>query len=237
MSDMSRHNLKKNELEDFVLKIAEWIKNNRQLAGSIAGIAGLVILLTIFVAARYHTVRLRADEKLAFAQANFFQGKQQEGAAIFDEIITQYPGTNADYKARLQKAAYLLEMQSYDEAEKVVTPVTEKGKPANIKPMAMSLLGAIRENAGKYNEAAATYSAFLDTYPEHYYTPKIYESLARVYELSGAMDSARSTYEKLSTLYPSTAWSARAQERISALVNAPAGSAKQSQNNQKPLDK
>ena len=31
MSDMTRQELKKNELEDFVIKSVDWVKNNRQL--------------------------------------------------------------------------------------------------------------------------------------------------------------------------------------------------------------
>ena len=31
MADFSRQGLKKNELEDFILKTADWAKNNRQL--------------------------------------------------------------------------------------------------------------------------------------------------------------------------------------------------------------
>jgi len=221
MPDMTRQHLKKNELEDFVIKSVEWVKSNRQLASSIGGSAAVALILIIFFFVRFHTVRLRAEEKLSFAEASFYQGKQQDGVRIVDEIISQYPGTNAEYQARLQKTLYLLEIHDYDAADKTIIPVTQSGKPGTIVPIAMSLLGAIKENAGKYGEAIQAYNEFLDRFPEHYYAPKIYESLARVYEITGSMENAKATYEKLATLYPSSAWSAKAQERIAAIARTP----------------
>ena len=220
MADFSRQGLKKNELEDFILKTADWAKNNRQLFSGVSLTAAAVVALTVFFFARYHMVRLRADEKLAYGQANYFQGKAQDAMGIFDEIISQYPGTAAAYKSRLHKATYLLEMRQFDEAEKIILPAVEEGKPKTIIPLAMSVLGAIRENAGKYKEAISAYNTFLDNYPEHFFAPKIYESLARVYELNGSPQDARATYEKLATLYPASAWAQRAQARIASITGA-----------------
>jgi len=217
MPDMSRNQLKENELEDFILTSVEWVKNNRQLASSIAGIATAVIALTAFFFIRYHSVLERANDKLSFAQANIFQGKTEDALKLLDEIISQYPGSAADYKARLQKAEYLLQIRNFDEAQRVIMPVVEKGKPKLIIPLAISVLGATRESSGKYKDAIETYNLFLDKYPEHFLTPKIYESLARVYEISGSLQDAKTTYEKLATLYPSTAWAQRAQGRLMAL--------------------
>ena len=219
MADFSRQGLKKNELEDLILGLADWAKNNRQLFSGIAATVAAVIALTIFFFARYHIAMARADDKLAFAQANFYQGKDQEGVRISEEIMNQYAGTAADYKARIQKANYLLEIQKYDEAETTIMPVVEKGKPKTIIPLAMAVLGAIQEDAGKYKVAINTYNSFLDNYPEHYITPKIYESLARVYEITGSTQDAKTTYEKLAALYPSSGWAQRAQERIAAISN------------------
>lgn len=226
MADVFRQGLKKNELEDFVVKAVNWAKSNKQFFNGIAGTIAVVIVFAIFFFARFHAARLRANDKLSYAQANFMQGKTQDGLNILDGIIAQYPGSAADYKARIQKAEYMVGIQNFNEAEKTIIPVVEKGKPKIIIPLAMSMLGAIKEDAGKYKEAIATYNTFLDNYPDHFLTPKIYESLARVYEITGATQDAKSTYEKLETLYPSTEWAQRAQERIMAITNAPQTPAK-----------
>jgi tetratricopeptide (TPR) repeat protein len=219
MSDMTRHQLKKNELEDFVLKSVDWIKNNRQLAGTVAGTVVFVLALAVFFFIRYNLVWARANDKLSFAQANFFQGKPEEGIKIFNEIIAQYPGTVADYQARMQKAIYLAETHNFTEAEQTIMPAVENGKPKTVLPLAASILGAVRENAGKYKEAAEAYNSFLDKYPEHFLSPKIYESLARIYEISGSTQDAKTTYEKIVTLYPASPWAQRAQQRITAVSN------------------
>ncbi len=91
MADFSKQGLKKNELEDVIINTVDWAKNNRQLFNGVSLTAVIVLAIAIFFFTRYHTVRLRADEKVAFAQANYFQGKTQDAIGIFDEIISQYP--------------------------------------------------------------------------------------------------------------------------------------------------
>jgi len=178
MADYSRQGLKKNELEGLLVWAADWIKQNRQLFSTIAGTAAVVVALTIFFFARYHIVRARADDKLAYAQGYFNQGKSQEALGIFDEIINSIPGTSADYKARFNKAMYLSEVRKFDEAEKPFCRPLKKAKPKTIIPLAMSVLGAIRENAGKYQQAITVYNNFLDTYPSTIYRPR-YTNLSR----------------------------------------------------------
>lgn len=219
--DMTRQHLKKNELEDFVVNVVEWVKKNQQLAASLGGSAAVALIVIIFFFVRFYAVRQRADEKLAYAEANFYQGKPQDGLKLVDEIISQYHDTNAEYQARIQKTRYFLETRDYKEAENTITPVVQYGKPKLIIPVALSILGAIKENAGKYPDAIQTYNEFLDRFPDHYYAPKILESLARVYEITGSMENAKATYEKLATLYPASEWASKAQQRLAAISNAP----------------
>jgi tetratricopeptide (TPR) repeat protein len=216
-----RQQLKKDALAELVLASAEWIKNNRSLFLTIAGTVLGVIFLVAFFFTRFHATRVVANEKLAVAQGQLYSGQPAQGMQLLDDIINRYSQSPVAFKARLTKADFLLVQQNYAEAEKTLLPVTEKGKPASIIPLAFSLLGTAQEDAGKYNDAIKAYTTFLDRYPDHFLAPKMYESLGRVYELTGARDEARATYEKLITLYPATGWSQRAQERLTALTPKP----------------
>jgi TolA-binding protein len=221
MADISRHDLKKNELADFIVIGITWIRNNRNLFFSIAGTVLAVVILAVFFFTRYLALGQRAEDRLSIAQGQLAQGRADQALGLLNEIITKYKNTNAATTARMVKAEYLLSQKNYDEAEKTVLPALTAGKPATVIPLAYSLLGTIREDAGKYKEAIDTYSAFLDKYPEHFLAPKIYESLGRVYELTGSAAQARATYEKLATLYPATEWAQRAQNRLSVLPAPP----------------
>jgi TolA-binding protein len=114
-----------------------------------------------------------------------------------------------------------MEIRDYKEAENTITSVAQNGKPKTLIPIALSLLGAIKEDAGKYPEAIQTYNEFMDRFPDHFYAPKILESLARVYEITNQLENAKAAYEKLATLYPTTEWSAKAQARLGAIANTP----------------
>jgi TolA-binding protein len=218
MAEMSRHDLKKNELADVVVAAVTWIKNNRNLFLSIAGTALAVIILAVFFFSRYSALSARAADKVSMSQALFAQGRPDQAAAQLDEVINKFPHTQAASEARLMKADLLILQKNYDQAEKTVLPVTENGKPKNVVPLAYSTLGTVEEDAGKFQDAVKTYTSFLDKFPEHFMAPRIYESLGRVYELLGSIADAKATYEKLSTLYPATGWAQHAQDRLAALA-------------------
>lgn len=219
-NNFSRHNLNKNELAEIVLKAVEWIKNNRNLFYAVSATILGVIIIAVFFAARLQTMKTRGEEKLAMAQGLLYQGQADQGMGLLDELINSYSIAGLGYKARMIKSDFLAMQRNYPLAEQTLLPVTQSGKPKKIVPLALASLGIIQESQAKYNEATATYNAFLDKYPDHFLAPKVYESLARVHEITNSPAQARSTYEKIATLYPATAWAQRAQERLSVLPAA-----------------
>ena len=214
MAHISKHDLKKNELADFVFLAVDWVKNNLNLFYGIAGTVAAVILIMVFVHFRMSSLSERAADKLAVAQSLLYQGQTAQGLAYLDELIASYGNSDTACKARMTKADFLMASGKFADAEQTLLPVALNGKPKTIVPLALSTLGAAQENQGKFPDAAKTYNNFLNDFPDHYFAPKIYESLARVYELSNTPNEARGVYEKIVTLYPSTAWAQRAQERL-----------------------
>jgi tetratricopeptide (TPR) repeat protein len=101
--------------------------------------------------------------------------------------------------------------------EAALAPVIAKGKPVELRAIALAALGAVQENAGKFNEALQTYTQLTTLYPDNFLAAKSYESIGRINELTGMNDQAKAAYEKLSTQFPGSAWSQRAQERLAAL--------------------
>ena len=219
--ELSRTELKRNELVDFVGGIAERIGRNRSFYASIAVTVLVLIILSVFFLSRYHTMALRADEKLSYAQALLYNGQGDEATRMLDEIISQYGRTPAAPLARLIQAEALSRQQKYQEAENILLPFTRQNKPKHLIPMSVVALAATQENGGKLNEAAATCASFIEKYPEHILTPKVYESLARIHELKNTPLEAKAVYEKIVTLYPGSGWAARAQELLAQLAGSP----------------
>jgi len=219
MPDISRQQLKGNELAEYVVIAVEWIKNNRPMFLSIAGTVIGALIITVFFFARYHTAQIRAADKLAMAEGQLYSGQQPDQASkLLDELIDQYPGSDIGTQAALVKTDYYFGKQNYADSQKLLQQVIEKGKPKYLMPFATADLGVAYENSGKYADAVKTYNSFLASFPDHFLAPKIHESLARVYELTGATAEAKSIYEKMVAAYSASFWAARAQERIAALT-------------------
>ncbi len=215
MAEQSRRQqLKKNELEDVVVRIAEWIKNNRSAFYTGAGIVAGMIAFSVFFLVRYQSLASRGEERLSVAQSQAYQGQSDQAIASLDAIIGQYSGGVA-VRARMMKADILASRKQYKDARDTLNAAIEKGKPERIIPLAMAELGNIEESAEEYQAAAGTYSGFLARFPEHFLAARVYESLARVYALSGNVSEAKNTNEKIITLFPSSVWAQRAQERLS----------------------
>ena len=208
---------RKKDMNEIIIDSLEWIKNNRNtFFTALATVLG-VLILGIFFAVQYSTLSGTSRDKLAYAQAQLYQGQQDQGVAMLDDIIAKYSTSEVAAQARLIKASYLISKQDYLAAETVLLPLSQKDKPKLLVPLAVSMLGAVQENMGKVDDAVKTYSSFLDKYPDHFLAAKTYESLARVYEIKRSVPEAISNYEKLANLYPNTGWAQRAQERLSVL--------------------
>lgn len=215
---MTRQELKHDALATAIIDGIKWIKGNRSLFTGITSTLAGVILLTSFFLYRSHISANRAQDKLSMAQGQLYSAEgADQGMRMIDEVINQYSKTSAALKARLVKAEFLQEQHQYDEAEKALLPVLQQTGSDPVIPLALQVIATIREDAGKLPDALQAYQQFLEKYPDHFLAPKVYESIGRVYELSGKAQEAKRTYEKLSTLYPASGWAQRAQERLSAL--------------------
>lgn len=215
--DLTKQQMKKDELNDLVLALVYWIKGNRTMFFNIVGIIAGIAIFTTFFLVRYHTLSLRGIDKLSIAQSIFFQGDAQRAIPMLNELIISYPDSEISTQARLTLAGIYFDQMNLQKAEETIKPNTVNSKPKSMMPLSLSELGTIQENAQKFSEAIKSYNEFLNKFPEHFLAPKTYESLGRVYELSSSLAEAKSTYEKLVALYPSSPWAQKAQERINMI--------------------
>lgn len=214
MFDITGHAEKRYGLEDLLSIAIEWIRSNRHMFISIAGITVGAILFVTFFFVRLHSAKARSMDRLSVVQGQIFAGQIDQAVRGLDEIITKYGGTAAASQAGLLKADYLSSRQDYAGAEAAVRPVVENGTPRTIMPLAYMVLGDIQENKGDMAGAVQTYTTFLEKYPDHFLVPKAYESLGRVQEIMGSREQARIQYEKLATMFPGSGWAQRAQEHL-----------------------
>lgn len=189
----------------------EWIRKNRETF-----IGSLVILLAATVFAVYFFMHYRglrdtAWKNLFMAQQVGYQGNIPAAQQQLDAIAASFGSTSAAPYALLTKGDILFAQAKYKEAEAEYAKVL---KHKELGPFASYNLGKSREAAGDLPGAMTQYAEFLTKSPEHYIAPEVHASLARVQELSGAKDLARTTYEKIGLLYPETTWAMQAKARL-----------------------
>ena len=147
------------------------------------------------------------------AETNLRTG--ENAVAKIEELESQFPSAPATQYASILKGDILYFNGKFAEASKVYEEALAKAGPET-KPFALANLGLSLEAAGEHARAAEKIREFLDQYPEHFLAPQAHLNLALAQEALGSLE-AKTTYEKISILYPETEWAREAQERVKAL--------------------
>lgn len=189
-----------------------WIKNHRD------GVLGSLVILAaagifgLWVASHRAGVRETAWQNLFIAQQTGGAGNFAEAAKQLNSIETNFGGTSAWGFAVLTQGDLLFKQNKFTEAAAEYAKVVEKG-PKSLLPFALYSLGKTKEAAADLTGAQAQYTEFLTAYPGHFMAPEVHYSLATVYELAKNPVEAKAAYDKISLLYPETAWAAMAKAK------------------------
>jgi tetratricopeptide (TPR) repeat protein len=192
-------------------KALDWIKDNRETFIGSAVILLAVILFAIYFFVHYRELRDSAWKDLFIAQQIGYSGNMAQAQTQLDGIVTSYGNTSAAGFATLTKGDMLFAQGKYKEAG------AEYSKMLTSKDLGTFAgydLGKCLEAAGDLAGAQAQYNAVLTKDPEHFMAPEVHASLARVLEMAGQKDQAKSTYEKIVLLYPDTEWAAAAKAKL-----------------------
>jgi tetratricopeptide (TPR) repeat protein len=206
-----------------LFKTVNWVRAHQETVLSIAGVIAVCCGLVIYFFVHYSALSREACTKLGYAQGYASRGENDQAIKMLDEVISRHTQAKTLQYARLYKANILCRMKNYKDARGIYERLISDGKIKPVLPFAYLGLGNTLENLKEYRQAAEIYNEFINVSPEHYLIPRTYESLGRTYELSGLTNQAKQTYEKLSTLYPGTFWSRKAQERINVILQTETG--------------
>ncbi|OGR66947.1 MAG: hypothetical protein A2081_00115 [Elusimicrobia bacterium GWC2_61_19] len=188
-----------------------WIKHNRETFIGSAVILLAAAIFAVYFFIHYRDLRDTAWKNLFIAQQVGYGGNIPQAQQQLSAIETSYGNTSAAPYATLTKGDILFAQGKYAEAG------AEYAKLLNSKdlgPFAVYNLGKCKEAAGDLAGAQAQYADFLAKDPEHFLAPEAHTSLARAQEMSGALDLAKTTYEKIVLLYPDTSWAMQAKARL-----------------------
>jgi len=188
-----------------------WIKKNREtFIGSVVILLAVIIFSGYFML-HYRSLRDAAWKSLFMAQQAGYGGNADQAQQQLAAIEASFGSTSAAPYATLTRGDLYFGQNKFKEA------AAEYSKLLNSKelsPFALYSLGKCKEAEGDLAGAQVQYSDFLLKNPEHFMAPEVHSSLARVQELSGAKDLAKTTYEKIVLLYPDTSWAMQAKAKL-----------------------
>jgi len=226
--EISRHQLKKDELLEFIGRAVLWAKNNPQNALTIGGGILLAVIFGIYFYVHYQNIQKFVSDRLSYASNAYYYGKlADDSLKALDEIIRSYPRSPFTTQALLLRAQIYLDKQNFPQALADCEAVINRKKPKEVIPLGYIQLAAVQQRMGNYPAAIATYNEFLTRYPEHFYAVYVYDSLGTIYLAMNNTNDARSAYEKIVTMYPGSFWARKAQMLMGALTSqttAPAAS-------------
>jgi tetratricopeptide (TPR) repeat protein len=218
--DEQRENKVLETVERIIKELTERFGPVWQTYATAGGIVIVLGALSLYFISSYNETKRSCWEKISMAQGYAYQGMTNQGIQILDDVINKYSNSGLAQYARLNKANILYDTKNYNLATNVYQEIITAGKQKSIIPFAYAGVGQSKENLADYAGAESVYREEIEKYPEHFITPRIYDSLARVYLLTGRIEDAKQAYEKLATLYPGTYWSNVAQKFVFAVSQA-----------------
>lgn len=211
------YNKKDIVLETLQKLVVEFYNKYKNWIIGITSSVGIVTLLIIIFFVRMKQTKEYVQNQIVISESYLYQKNFVEAYKILDNIITHYKKTKYAGYAMYLKAKSLYDNQDFESSIKLCTEILKFKKPKSVVVPTMYLLGQSYVAVNNYDDAIKVYNEIITNYPNHFYTARVYESLALCYELKGDTKSAKTIYEKMNLLYPGTYWSEIAQQKISKL--------------------
>ncbi|MCX7941002.1 MAG: tetratricopeptide repeat protein [Endomicrobia bacterium] len=204
-------------VKEIFSKIFQFYNKHKNWIIGISATLGIIIAITIIFVIRTRQTREYVHQQIALSEGYLYRQNYVEAYKILDNIITHYKNTRYATYAMYLKANSLFENKEFNVAKDLCVQILKIRKPKTIITPSMYLLGQCYLALGNYEEAIKVFNEIIQNYANHFYSARVYESLAICYELKGDTTSAKSIYEKMNVLYPGSYWSQLAQQKISKL--------------------
>ncbi len=138
--------------------------------------------------------------------------------AVFDKIdsvISDYPKTYAGQKALFLKANISFSEENWADSAKYFIDSASVNRESYLAPVSLMLAASAYENAENFTEALKTYLDIVENYDGIYPdVPHAMLSAARLYEITGDTESAKTSYNNLVDKYPQSSWASFARTRL-----------------------
>lgn len=215
---LTKKEIKEDRFVTWTFKVTTFVqKNMRLLIGALVVI--LVVVFGSLGTVKYLNARkARAMDALAEARILRISDKPEEAMDQCRLVLEEFGGTESAGKALVMLGQLHTEAGAYEEARGSFRTYLEKysDDDATIHTSVEGIAASLEEE-GKYEEAAAERTAFVEKHPDSLFAPRALFEAARCAELAGQPDRARRVLQQLLDTYPEVQIARKAKARIEML--------------------
>jgi len=240
MKAKERHHLKQNEFAETTARVLTTLSANQRRIQMLVGGVLVVALIVGGVLFWRNREANRAGEQLGIALAMLEatiapaptipgakqapgtfpteQARAEATLAAFQRVANEFPSTEAGVAAKYHAAGELLSLGRFAEAAQAFDDTLSRaGRSSIYRPMARLGLAEAKAAAGQYDDAI---KAFTDLSAERDSTlpvDGVLMQLGRVCLKAGKTDEARAAFRRVVDEFPTSAFVADAEQRLTAL--------------------
>jgi TolA-binding protein len=234
MKSAERHHLKQNEFAETTLRVADYVSTNRsRVLAIVAAIVVVVAVVAGFMAWR----KSQADQAgallgvaLSVAQSPIAPAPSLPGASqqagtfpteqartdatlkALNDVVAQYPNTDAGVAASYHAGATLLAAARFDEAEQHFAKVVDAGHDL-YSPLARLGRAEALMGKGQFDAASAIYSE-VAAQAQDLPADGVLMKLAQAYGKAGKSQEARATYQRIVDEFPDSPYATSARQQL-----------------------
>ncbi|MGB9596217.1 MAG: SPOR domain-containing protein [Candidatus Poribacteria bacterium] len=163
---------------------------------------------------KYPNTKWGGRSNFQLAQIYYLQGKYNESAEYYREVVVRYPDDESYWQARYWRCKSLMAKGDYDGAIFALNSLKEI-RNKNIEPDTILLsLGECYMAKKEYDKAEVTFKSLIDNYPESKWLPTTYFLLAGCFQNQGKTDDARAMYRRITEGYPQSIEAKQAKKQL-----------------------
>lgn len=231
-----RHHLKTNEFAIRVARVTEFAATHRdRLVLGAAGVAVLILAIVGYSWYRGNTTN-KAEALLGAAMTTYEApivpaptipgATQQAGTyptetarseaalASFQKIIDDYPSTSAAVAARYHRAAALMALGRFTEAEQAFQAAAAAASSSVFAPMAKMGQAEALIAAGQFDKALPIFEALAADRDGLLPVDGVLMQLARAYEKAGKTTEAKTTFKRVVDEFPESIYVGQARQEL-----------------------
>lgn len=239
MKAQERHHLKENEFVATTAKVVETVRENRDrfMIGAIAAFAILAIgggywywhshtndeaggLLGIGMSIAQAPIVPPPTVPGATQAAGTYpteQARQQAALQAFQQVVAQYPSTQAGLTAKYQMGVALLTLGRMPEAEQAFAAVADQAGPSIYGAMARLAKAQAQASQAKYDDAIKALTDLAAQRDGVLPVDGVLMQLAETCLKAGKTQEARAAFKRVVDEFPDSGYVAAARQQLTAL--------------------